>query len=136
MLLYSLLAVFFWKVASGYAPGVLLDWHLGWTLYQIGWTSIISMENYGWFLEITPAFFGAGMLSGLNASWSFFGGSVLAWGVIAPSLVKNGLAVMSPLSKEYPLFSPGAMSFTDTTRYITSPSPRYWLLWPGVLIML
>lgn len=49
-------------------------------------------------LLVTPAFFGAGMLSGLNASWSFckypiidqcetsdiiqiVGGSILAWGI-------------------------------------------------------
>ncbi|KAM6503292.1 hypothetical protein JOM56_000235 [Amanita muscaria] len=29
----------------------------------------------GW-IELTPAFIGAGMLSGLNASWSFFGGAM------------------------------------------------------------
>jgi uncharacterized oligopeptide transporter (OPT) family protein len=28
------------------------------------------------------------------------------------------------------------MVFTDTDRYIDAPSARYWLLWPGVLIML
>ncbi|THU91805.1 hypothetical protein K435DRAFT_800996 [Dendrothele bispora CBS 962.96] len=42
-------------------------------------------------IEFTPAFYGAGMLSGLNASWIFFGGSILAYGIVAPSLVKNGL---------------------------------------------
>ncbi|THU85511.1 hypothetical protein K435DRAFT_783268 [Dendrothele bispora CBS 962.96] len=54
------------------------------------------------------------MLSGLNASWIFFGGSILAYGIVAPSLVKNGL----------PFGKPGY------------PSPRYWLLWPSALIML
>jgi len=49
----------------------IYDWHIGWTLYRLGFTSIISLENYGWYIEFTPAFFGAGMLSGLNASWSF-----------------------------------------------------------------
>ena len=49
----------------------LFDWHIGWTLYRLGFTSIISRENYGWYIEFTPAFFGAGMLSGINASWSF-----------------------------------------------------------------
>jgi len=75
----------------------IYDWHIGWTLYRLGFTSIISLENYGWYIEFTPAFFGAGMLSGLNASWSFcvslflsnsrvtdvlvVGGAVLAWGI-------------------------------------------------------
>lgn len=40
-------------------------------MYRIGFTSMIGLENWGWILEFTPAFFGAGMLSGINASWSF-----------------------------------------------------------------
>ncbi|KAG6814824.1 hypothetical protein H0H87_007176, partial [Tephrocybe sp. NHM501043] len=84
----------------------------------------------------TPAFFGAGMLSGANASWSFFGGSVLAWGIISPALVRTGLAFGTPISKEFPLVSYQALSFDDPELYVTRPSPRYWLLWPGVLIML
>lgn len=88
-LLYSFIICFCYKVVSGYAPGVLFDWHIGWTLYRLGFTSIIALDNYGWWIEcecakcglnmtgtdanfaVTPAFFGAGMLSGLNASWSF-----------------------------------------------------------------
>ena len=88
------------------------------------------------FLLVTPAFFGAGMLSGLNASWSFMGGAVLAWGIIAPSIVKNGLAFGQSISDEFPLVSYQGLSFKDTSRYTTAPSPRYWLLWPGVLMML
>ncbi|KAJ8516758.1 hypothetical protein ONZ45_g5972 [Pleurotus djamor] len=136
-LLYTFIVTFVYKVMTGYAPGVIYDWHIGWTLFRLGFTSIISLENYGWWIEFTPAFYGAGMLSGLNASWSFFGGSVLAWGIIAPSLVKNGLAVGVAVSEEFPeLMSYNALSFSDPTRYVTSPSPRYWLLWPGVLVML
>ncbi|KJA25455.1 hypothetical protein HYPSUDRAFT_160611 [Hypholoma sublateritium FD-334 SS-4] len=135
-LLYSFIAVFVWKVVSSYAPGVLLDWHIGWTLYRIGFTGMINLENYGWILEITPAFFGAGMLSGINASWSFFGGSILAWGVMAPALVKHGLAFGKPASDEYPLITYLSLSFKDPELYVTQPSVRYWLLWPGVLIML
>lgn len=70
-LVYSLISAFLFKVIGIYAPGVTFDWHIGWTLYRLGFTSIIELENYGWILEFTPAFFGAGMLSGLNASWSF-----------------------------------------------------------------
>ncbi|KAI0676232.1 oligopeptide transporter [Trametes maxima] len=135
-LLYSFAAVFVYKVATGYAPGLIFDWHIGWTLYRLGFTSIISLENYGWFIEFTPAFFGAGMLSGINASWSFFGGSVLAWGVIAPSLVKNGLAFGAAASEEYPLVSYNGLSFSNPDKYTSAPSPRYWLLWPGILMML
>ncbi|TFK64265.1 OPT oligopeptide transporter [Pluteus cervinus] len=135
-LLIAFAITFVYKVMTGYAPGVIYDWHIGWTLYRLGFTSIISLENYGWYIEFTPAFFGAGMLSGINASWSFFGGAVLAWGIIAPSLVKNGLAFGVSTSDEFPLMSYQALSFADPDLYATKPSPRYWLLWPGVLIML
>ena len=70
-LIYSLIGAFLFKTVGTYAPGITLDWHIGWTLYRLGFTSIIELENYGWVLEFTPAFFGAGMLSGLNASLSF-----------------------------------------------------------------
>lgn len=56
--------------------------------------------------------------------------------VVAPSLVKNGLAFGKSISKEYPLVSYYGLSFSDPEQYITAPSPRYWLLWPGVMIML
>ena len=55
---------------------------------------------------------------------------------VAPSLVKTGLAFGTPISDEYPLVTYYAMSFKDTAAYAKTPSPRYWLLWPGVLIML
>lgn len=72
----------------------------------------------------------------MNASWSFFGGAVLAWGIIAPSLIATGRAVGVAASEDYPLISYMSMSFDDVDQLINSPSPRYWLLWPGVLIML
>jgi uncharacterized oligopeptide transporter (OPT) family protein len=136
-LLISFVSVFIFKVMTGYAPGILYDWHIGWTLFRLGFTSIIGLENYGWFIEFTPAFFGAGMLSGINASWSFFAGHVLSWGIIAPSLIATGKAVGAVASEEFPqLITYQSLSFKDPDRYVNSPSPRYWLLWPGVLVML
>jgi hypothetical protein len=77
------------------------------------------------------------MLSGLNASWSFLGGTVLAWGIIAPSIVKTGLAVGSPFDDSVPEYIDYyAMSFKPVNGVRPPPSPRYWLLWPGVLMML
>ncbi|TFK26572.1 OPT oligopeptide transporter [Coprinopsis marcescibilis] len=134
-LLYTFIAIFCYKVATGYAPGIIYDWHIGWTLYRLGATGAIHLENYGWIIEFTPAFFGAGMLSGLNASWSFFGGAVLAWGIIAPSLVKTGLAVGIQSRRDPNVWSYTAMVLSDEA-YVDAPSPRYWLLWPGVFIML
>ncbi|KAG6846459.1 hypothetical protein H0H93_013858, partial [Arthromyces matolae] len=129
-LLYTFSTAFVYKVVTNYAPGLIFDWHIGWTLYQLGFTGMIHVENF-----VTPAFFGAGMLSGPNASFSFFFGSVLAWGIIAPALVKNGLAFGVAASDDYPLVSYLGLSFKDPSLYVTHPSPRYWLLWPGVFIM-
>jgi hypothetical protein len=55
---------------------------------------------------------------------------------VAPALVKNGLAFGRPASDEFPLINYLSMSFSDPELYVAKPSPRYWLLWPGVLIML
>lgn len=69
--------------------------------------------------------------------WSSVGGAVLAWGIIAPSLIKTGVAVDYNYSDEFPeLATSNLMVFKDMDLYITAPSPRYWLLWPGVFIML
>jgi hypothetical protein len=89
-------------------------------------------------ISVTPAFFGAGMLSGLNASWSFLGGTVLAWGILSPWIVGKGLAIGTQTHPDtFPeLWRYTDMTFSDPDKYRTSPSPRYWLLWPGVLMML
>jgi uncharacterized oligopeptide transporter (OPT) family protein len=134
----SLFFCFAYKILNGYIPGIFLDWHIGWTLYQLGWSEAIKLENFGWIIEFTPAFFGAGILSGLNASWSFFMGSVLAWGIIAPSIVKTGQAKGVVIDETVPKYiNYYSMRFTtDPTGTRNAPSPRYWLLWPGVLMML
>lgn len=50
--------------------------------------------------------------------------------------MKNGLAVGISVSGEYPLVSYLSLSFQDPEHFIAQPSPRYWLLWPGIFIML
>ena len=55
---------------------------------------------------------------------------------VAPSLVSTGKAVLTPISKDYPLFTSASLNFHDPEAFLENPSPRYWLLWPGVLIML
>jgi uncharacterized oligopeptide transporter (OPT) family protein len=47
----SFAGVFGWKVVGGYAPGVLVDWHVGWWVSRMGLPSFIQLENYGWWLE-------------------------------------------------------------------------------------
>ncbi|KAF8424292.1 OPT oligopeptide transporter protein-domain-containing protein [Tirmania nivea] len=130
-----------WRVVSQYAPGILWDWHIFLWFYQwSGYTNgAIHVDNWGWFIEWTPAFIGTGLLVGLNPAISFFGGSVLAWGIIGPALVHAGICHGSPPydSADNPKWNK-VMSFTsfnlDDAK--NSPSPRYWLLWPGVLVMI
>ncbi|KAG9979728.1 oligopeptide transporter, partial [Aureobasidium melanogenum] len=98
----------------------------------------IAVENWGWFIEFTPAFIGSGMLVGLNVALSFFGGSVLAWGIIGPALVHNGVAFGAQSYPDDPKWDKVVSFYSLNHKYANkdTPSPRYWLLWPGVLAMI
>jgi len=135
-LFWSFLPAFVQKVASTYAPGILYDIHIFYDIATWGGRSAQYVDNWGWYFEITPAFFGAGILSGMNASWSFYGGSILAWAIIGPSMVATGRAIGRPVDdgSGIPYISYYSMAPTDPTS--TRTSPRYNLLWIGVLVML
>ncbi|KAK0270579.1 hypothetical protein LTR35_014115 [Friedmanniomyces endolithicus] len=124
-----------WRCVSEYAPGILWDWHWGWTLYSIGWKQAVKVENWSWILEFTPAFIGVGFIAGQNASYSFFGGAIVAWGIIGPSLVQLGLAFGKPVD---PVKYPGYMNYMSMVLAdpVNKPSPRYWLVWPGTMLLL
>ncbi|KAJ8592372.1 OPT superfamily oligopeptide transporter [Rhizopogon salebrosus TDB-379] len=133
-LIYSFAGAIILRVVSEYAPGLLWDWHVFYALNRIGWSSAIGVESWGWIWEWTPAFIGVGMLTGINASYSFLGGSFLAWAVLGPIIVAKGVAfgtVANPSIPGYMNYM--GMSLTDP---INKPSPRYWLLWPGTLMLL
>ncbi|KAF3482129.1 uncharacterized protein GIQ15_04888 [Arthroderma uncinatum] len=110
------------RVISQYAPGVLWDWHI------FTWLALS---------EWTPAFVGTGMLVGMNIALSFVFGSVLAWGIVGPLITSHGLAFGEPASKDSKW--DGLMSYISFSKEFanaTHPSPRYWLLWPGVACMI
>jgi len=95
---------------------------------------LLTKHPRNWVLEFTPAFIGVGMLVGRNGSYSFVGGSVLAWGIIGPAITAAGLAVVTYLDPAYPeYFTVNEMVLDDP---INAPSPRYWLIWPGTLLLL
>ncbi|KAF2476308.1 oligopeptide transporter [Lindgomyces ingoldianus] len=128
------------RVVSQYCIGILWDWHFFTWFYIWGHykNQALAVENWGWFLEWTPAFIGSGMLVGLNVSISFFAGSVIAWGIIGPALVHNNMAWGVDLSGGDPKWE-GYITFASLSLKACnkdSPSPRYWLLWPGVLMMI
>lgn len=128
------------RVVSQYAPGILWDWHFfGW-FYTWGHHNnlAIHVENWGWMVEWTPAFIGVGMLVGLNTAFSFLGGSVLAWAIIGPALVHNKMAFGKQIAPEDPNWSEymsfGSLGLSSSNKI--TPSPRFWMLWPGVLLMI
>jgi hypothetical protein len=57
---------------------------------------------------------------------------------VAPILVRTGRAVGIQLDPvNFPnIYSYWGLSFTSLDELVNSPSPRYWLLWPGILMML
>ncbi|KAE9974174.1 hypothetical protein BLS_003255 [Venturia inaequalis] len=128
------------RVVSQYCLGILWEWHFFLWFYIWGHYKnlAIHVENWGWFVQFTPAFIGAGMLTGLNVSVSFFGGSVLAWGIIGPALVHNEVAFGKLSAPGDPKWGELVTfySFTGKSSTKEAPSPRYWLLWPGVLAMI
>ncbi|KAF9881492.1 hypothetical protein CkaCkLH20_00638 [Colletotrichum karsti] len=123
------------RVASLYAIGILYDWHFfTWIHIWSGYTSwAMNIESWGWYFEWTTAFIGSGMLIGMNSACSMFGGAVLAWGLIGPLLVHYGETVGKDASEGLPEWA-GTYSFTSLSD-VRHPSPRYWLLWPGVMVM-
>lgn len=132
------------RVVSQYATGILWDWHFFTWFYIWGHynNAALAIENWGWMVEWTPAFIGAGMLVGLNTAISYFFGSVLAWAIIGPALVHNNIAFGTHIfTEDDPQWEhwSGYMSFGSLSSKWSNkdhPSPRFWLLWPGVLLMI
>ncbi|KAL2022107.1 hypothetical protein VTK56DRAFT_6151 [Thermocarpiscus australiensis] len=125
------------RVASYYAVGILYDWHVfTWIHIWSGYTSwALNIESWGWYMEWTPAFIGSGILIGLNPAISMFVGSLTAWAIIGPALVHYGECIGIQLAPDDPQWS-SLYSFTSLKNLgQETPSPRYWLLWPGVMIM-
>lgn len=136
----AFLISFVLRVVSDYALGILWDWHIFtwffiWGNYN---NAAILAENWGWFIEWTPAFIGSGFLVGLNVGISYFVGSFFAWGFVGPLLVHTGVCVGKHRAKDDPKWG-GYMTYNSMSGmgdpgYI--PSPRYWFLWPGVMVLL
>ncbi|SMQ56288.1 unnamed protein product [Zymoseptoria tritici ST99CH_3D1] len=132
------------RVVSQYATGIIWDWHFfTWIYIWQGYKgNALAAESWGWVLEWTPAFIGAGMLVGPNPAVSFYAGSVLAWGIIGPCLVHYGAAFgrqpyADPelgMEKWAPLTNFNSLGLAASNK--ETPSPRFWLLWPGVLMMI
>ncbi|GAB7351893.1 hypothetical protein MBLNU459_g2436t1 [Dothideomycetes sp. NU459] len=128
------------RVVSQYATGILWDWHIFtwffiWGKYN---NAAMAVESWGWYIEWTPAFIGSGMLVGLNTAFSFFFGSVLAWGIIGPALVHQGMAFGVHAGGDDPRWDSYYSFASMKPKWANkdTPSPRFWLVWPGVMLMI
>ncbi|KAK0745504.1 OPT oligopeptide transporter protein-domain-containing protein [Schizothecium vesticola] len=137
-LTYAFVFALIHRIVSYYAVGILYDWHVfTWIHIWSGYTSwALNIESWGWYIELTPSFIGSGMLIGLNSAISMFGGGVLAWGLIGPLLVHYGECIGVDISDDDPkwkgMYSFGKLIDQDKE----TPSPRFWLLWPAVMVMI
>ncbi|KAI9298718.1 OPT superfamily oligopeptide transporter [Neoconidiobolus thromboides FSU 785] len=126
-LLSSFIISILYKI-TGYFIPTIIDLHI---LY---WFSLTNIDNnvsqtlstidlvWKWHFQVTTAFFGAGMMVGLNTAISFFVGDILAWGIIGPYLFYDqGDQVL----KNKP------WGFKDNGATVQT-----WNLWVGIVILL
>jgi uncharacterized oligopeptide transporter (OPT) family protein len=124
-----------WAVVASYAPGIIYTWNVFWWIYKWGGTGIISAINWGWLSwSWSPSLLGLGAIIGPNSAGSLFPGSVLAWGVIGPITVHLGAASGLPMGQKYE----GLVTYNafNPAKFVSDPSPRYWILWPAVFMIL
>ncbi|KAI1085481.1 OPT oligopeptide transporter protein-domain-containing protein [Whalleya microplaca] len=95
----------------------------------------MNIESWGWWFEWTPAFIGSGILIGMNSALSLFGGAILAWAIIGPALVHYGECIGKQQVDDDPRWADWYSFASLSNLGHETPSPRYWLLWPGVMIM-
>lgn len=135
---YAFIGAFVHIVVSQYANGILHNWHVfTWIYIWSGYKNwALNIENWGWYIQLTPAFFGSGILVGLNASISWFGGTVVAWGIIGPLLVHYGecIGIARGEGKWEGIVSFSSMRNIGGEGWVASP--RYWMLWPGVMVLI
>ncbi|KAJ3145075.1 hypothetical protein HDU89_007595 [Geranomyces variabilis] len=118
---YAFLGAILWNMFGFFVPGVY-NMHIFSWMHMAGCGTCFDINKWGWVLVLTPAFFGAGALSGVHASASMMVGSITGWGIIGPLLISEGIAKGSYFG--FPKTDPA-----------NNATPRYWLLFPGVTLM-
>ncbi|GKT97689.1 OPT oligopeptide transporter [Colletotrichum tofieldiae] len=99
-LLHVFAAALVFRVASSFAVGILWDWHIFTWFFIWGKhnNSAILVENWGWFVEWSPAVIGTGLMVGSNTALSMFAeqsaagpSSVPSWcGTVLPKVLSLG----------------------------------------------
>ncbi|KAJ3228300.1 hypothetical protein HK099_004293 [Clydaea vesicula] len=121
------------KCVTWWVP-VVTQWHI---LYYVGnlvnSTALQAADVvWRWRMDISLAFLASGMLVGMNTASTFFIGSVVSWAIIGPILFAAGVV---NTAYGFPKYDTASASFAtdDLSRKV---SAQFWLLWPGVTIMI
>ncbi|KAJ9085042.1 hypothetical protein DSO57_1017733 [Entomophthora muscae] len=121
-IIWSFSLAILYKFSSYFIP-FIVDMHPLYWLSQAFDSSVLATIDltWGWKVQITTAFIGAGMMVGMNTALSFFGGSVLAWGILGPAM----------------MYGDNPDILHDTPRGFSMDGVRvmYWNLWIGIVIM-
>lgn len=138
-LFFAFTGAFVHIIVCQYADGILHNWHI-FTWFNIwgGYNTYAQViDNWGWYIQLTPAFFGSGILVGLNTAISWFMGTFVAWGIIGPLLIYTGECIGVNIGDDKNwknLVSYNSLSGLTDPDFV--PSPRYWMLWPGVMVLI
>jgi OPT family oligopeptide transporter len=125
VIVWSFIPSLIFKIGSYFAP-FIYDLH---PLYWIGNAAnsqalIDISTTWGWHLELTTSFIGAGMMMGENTTYSITAGNIFAWAIMSPVLFyyTEGL-----INKE----SPWGIGISDDGTI----SCQMWLMWVGIVTM-
>ena len=111
-----------WLLLAFFVP-VLKNWHI---FYWIGHAThskfFLEADAWNFYFTLSFAFLGAGLMTTFNNAASTMAGSILGWDIIGPILLAKGIA-----------FDP---RFSFGKDVAVKPSPRYFLLWLGIAVMI
>ncbi|KAI9298720.1 OPT superfamily oligopeptide transporter [Neoconidiobolus thromboides FSU 785] len=122
-IMYSFISAFIYKVVGYFVP-FIIDLHILWWISVPTGSKLLATIDvfWRWHFQLTTAFFGSGMIVGFNTAFSFFFGSVLAWGIIGPVLFYSD-------NNEIVKVSPWGYDKNKAT-------VQSWNLWIGTVILL
>ncbi|KAJ3083535.1 hypothetical protein HK102_001025, partial [Quaeritorhiza haematococci] len=132
VLLIAFVIAFILKCLVWWLP-VLIEWHV---LYWLGratnsFALMAADQIWKWRLELGLAFLGAGMLIGTNTAASYLTGSVMSWAVVGPILLATGT-----VSNSFGFPTINGREEINPEEFRRQISAQYFLLWPGVTIMI
>ncbi|KAI9292173.1 OPT superfamily oligopeptide transporter [Neoconidiobolus thromboides FSU 785] len=122
-ILWSFVVSTIYKAVSYFVPFIVGLHPLYWISTATNSQVLFDIDvTWGWCLQLTTAFFGAGMMVGMNTAISFFFGDLLAWGIIGPALFYSDV--------------PDVMHDKPFGNSKDGTRVQFWMLWIGIVIMI